>query len=262
MPFSPPTVGAPECIQSNAPHYPAEGMPRQNTPLQAGGATSPEAQPPAADAHAFVRDVVRDACAGSKHQRHRRKQLQRGAKQRGASVGITTSSGELATACFEPAFTSSGVMWETHRCSDSLAQNFHRCVTHPRMRRSKRGARSSEQRGDSSKTERREVGAAFATHGTRATSPQPMTSSCGPTRTRGAGPGSAGKSAGFDLPEAAGKAIVCPGANSTTAQKKWHRAATRCHYSRSSPKGGSMRVALTRLVLVFRLSWVGFFSPW
>lgn len=205
---------------------------------------------------------MRDACAGSNHQRHRREQLQRGAKQRRASVGITTSSGELATACFEPALTSSGVMWETHRCSDSLAQNFHRRVTHPSMWRSKRDTRYSERGWCCSKVGRRQVGAAFATHGTRATSPQPMTSSCGPTRARGAGPGSAGKSAGFDLPAAAGNAMVSPGANSTTAQKKWHRAATRCHYSRSSQKGGSRRVALMRPVLLFRLSWVGSFSLW
>jgi hypothetical protein len=46
------------------------------------------------------------------------------------------------------------------------------------------------------------------------------------------------------------------------SKKKWHRAATRCHYSRSSPEGRSMRVALTRPVLLFRLSWVGFFSLW
>ena len=44
-------------------------------------------------------------------------------------------------------------------------------------------------------------------------------SSFGPTPARSASPGGVRKSAVFDLPEAAGKAIVSPGANSTTAKK-------------------------------------------
>ena len=163
--------------------------------------------------------MVRDARAGSKHQRHRREQQQRGAKQRRASVAMTTSSAELATASFEPACTSSGEMREARCCSDNPAQNLHRYITHPSMRRSKRDARYSERGWCCSKVGRRQVGATFAARGTRATSQQPMTSSFGPPRAWSANPGDVGKSAVFDLPEAAGKAIVSPGANSTTAKK-------------------------------------------